>query len=257
VINDPYYSMYNPEQLKLPDNFTEQDMSFDHNLSGRIVKDIGEEGVREFLRIYYACITMIDEQTGRILAALDESGKIDNTVIVFLADHGDMAARHGMIWKSTSAFYDEVTQVPLIIRYPRSIKAGKTDEVVSIVDIMPTILELTNNKKKIPSYIHGKSLVSLMKGNKTDRSGYVFSERIPWSDQHKRVITSKAKGSFMVRSKEYKYCKYANGKEYLYDLMADPSENINLAQTSRYDAKKQELKQILEEWLKSTDYSGQ
>ena len=257
VINDPYYSRYNPEQLKLPDNFTEQDMSFDHNLSGRIVKDIGEEGVREFLRIYYACITMIDEQTGRILAALDESGKIDNTVIVFLADHGDMAARHGMIWKSTSAFYDEVTQVPLIIRYPRSIKAGKTDEVVSIVDIMPTILELTNNKKKIPSYIHGKSLVSLMKGNKTDRSGYVFSERIPWSDQHKRVITSKAKGSFMVRSKEYKYCKYANGKEYLYDLMADPSENINLAQTSRYDAKKQELKQILEEWLKSTDYSGQ
>ena len=61
----------------------------------------------------------------------------------------------------------------------------------------------------------------------------------------------------MVRSKEYKYCKYANGKEYLYDLMADPSENINLAQTSRYDAKKQELKQVLEEWLIFTDYSGQ
>lgn len=255
VVNDPYYSMYQPEKLKLPDNFTEQDTPFDNEWSRRIVKGIGEDGTREFLRIYYGCVTMIDEQVGRVLAALDESGKTDNTIIVFLSDHGDLAARHGMVWKSTNAFYDELTQVPLIIRYPRGIKAGKTDEVVSLVDLMPTILELTH--QAIPADIQGKSLVPLMKGKKTGRNGYVFSERIPWSDQHKRVVTGDAKGSFMVRSKEYKYCRFADGKECLYDLKTDPSENVNLAQSPRYQVKKQDLEKVLENWLISTGYSGQ
>ncbi len=254
VVNDPYYSMYQPENIKLPANFTEQNTPFEQDLSRRTVKGIGEDGVREFLRIYYGCVTMVDDQIGRILAALDESGKTDNTIIVFLSDHGDMAGRHGMVWKSTVAFYDEVTQVPLIIRYPRAVKPGRTDEVVSLVDVMPTILEFTHHQ--IPGDIQGKSLVPLMEGKKTDRSGYVFSERVPWSDEHKRIVTLEAKGSFMVRSKEYKYCRFADGRECLYDLKNDPSENKNLAQAPDFTNRKQELSRVLEEWLVSTGYSG-
>ena len=85
---------------------------------GRSSTDLGEPGLREFLRIYYASVKLIDDQVGRILRALESRGLLDRTVIVFTADHGDMAGGHGMVWKSNGSFYDEIVRVPLLIRYP-------------------------------------------------------------------------------------------------------------------------------------------
>src|SRR5579862_2229389 len=60
------------------------------------------------LRVYYGTVRLIDDQVGRVLDALDESGRADDTIVIFTADHGEMASGHGMVWKSTSAFYDEI-----------------------------------------------------------------------------------------------------------------------------------------------------
>ena len=98
--------------------------------------------MREFLRVYYGTVRLIDDQVGRVLDALDESGRADDTIVIFTADHGDMVSGHGMVWKSTSAFYDEIARIPMIISWPRRIRAGKSEAAASLADLAPTTLDL-------------------------------------------------------------------------------------------------------------------
>lgn len=145
VIHSPYYDAIDPAKIDLPSTLNQREARFEKDLSRQMVASSTEIRLREFLRIYYASVKFLDEQVGRILSELDAAGQTRNTIVVFTSDHGDMTGHHGMAWKSTQAFYDEIARVPLIISWPGMIRPGKTDAAASLVDLPATLLELTGH----------------------------------------------------------------------------------------------------------------
>ena len=254
VVPSPYYEMFDPAQIKLPSNRDALESRFRQDWGRRIVADLGEPGLREFLRVYYAMVKLVDDQVGRILKALESSGQLDHTIIVFTADHGDMAGGHGMVWKSTGAFYDEIVRVPLLIRYPRALKPQRCELPADLTDIMPTVLELTG--RPIPPGVQGQSFAPYLTGRRDPSQArrYSFCERIPGNRTNVRKLGPGAKGSFMVRGQGWKYISYADGAEYLYHLAADPGETVNEAGNPACQARKQQLTEALHAWQRQTGW---
>ena len=150
------YDAINPAKIELPPIVDNREHRFDKDLSRQMVASHTSTRIREFLRIYYASVQFLDEQVGRILSAPDDSGQTRNTIVVFTSDHGDMTGHHGMIWKSTQAFYDEVARVPLMIRWPGGCRPSKADAAASLVDLPGTLLELTG--QTMPAKMQGGSV---------------------------------------------------------------------------------------------------
>ncbi|MHC4123548.1 MAG: sulfatase family protein [Planctomycetota bacterium] len=257
VVHSPYYDMFDPKKIKLLPNGDFREKRFEKDISRRIVADLDEDSLREFMRIYYGMVKLIDEQVGRILDALQTAGKIDDTIILFTADHSDMMSGHGMVWKSTSAFYDEVARIPLLIRYPKRFKPQVSELAVDGTDFMPTLLNLTS--MPIPKQAQGQNLVPFLTGQKepSKARSYTFSERVSSKHRQRSKVSLDAdiKGSFMVRGKGYKYIQYGKD-EYLYNLTEDPGETKNLVKDSKYRSVHQEMVQELNNWLKRTNWPG-
>lgn len=252
VIPSPYYERVDPDSIDCDVNkFC--DSYFEKELSREVAVQMGEGFLREFLRIYYASVTFIDDQVGRVLGALEKKGLLDNTVILFVSDHGDMAGGHGMFWKSTASFYDEVSRVPLILRYPPAVKPCRYGYPVELIDIMPTLLELTG--KDAPRNIHGESLIPYIKGTKDGTEKAALSERIRWNEKHVRKLDDSAEGAFMLRTVKWKYFVYPDGKEFLFDMEADPHEYANLAGDSIHTDIVEKLRTSLGKRLVDTGYS--
>jgi arylsulfatase A-like enzyme len=250
VVPSPYYEMFDPDKIELPANRYTREERFEKNWSREIIRGLGERGMREFLRIYYGMVKLIDDQVGRVLSALEKTGRMDKTVIVFTADHGDMMGGHGMVWKSTNSFYEEVVRVPLIIRYPRAFRPQVSNIATDSTDLMPTLLELTG--KSIPNVVQGQSFVPFLTGQKDTSQArqFSFSERIRGNPKGRRKVLPGRKGSFMIRGKGYKLTRYENGQEYLYDLTNDPGETKDQADDPEYQAVRKELSTELVNWLK-------
>jgi arylsulfatase A-like enzyme len=254
VLPSPYYESFVPDHSRLPANLDYREARFERDWSRRIVADLGEAGLRELLRIYYGSIRLIDDQVGRVLDALDRTGRYKDTIVVFTADHGGMAGGHGMFWKSTSSFYDEIVRIPLIISYPRRIKPGQNHMAASLVDIMPTLLDLVGHP--IPENVQGHSLAPYLLGERDPASAppYRFCERVNINPEHTRRIAPGTPGSFMVRGEGWKYIRYPDGEEFLYHLAEDPGETKNLATQPSYYDQKNVLRRELEAWLVKTGY---
>jgi len=256
VVPSPYYEMFDPEKIALPANRDVREERFEKNWSRQIVADLGEAGLREFLRVYYGMVKLIDDQVGRIVGTIEETGKLDETIIVFTADHGDMMGGHGMVWKSTNAFYEEVVRVPLMIRYPRQLKGQVSNLAVDSTDFMPTLLELAGHP--IPKQTQGQSLVGFLTGrrNVSEARQYTFSERVRGNPQGHRKVRPGTKGDFMVRGKGWKFIRYGDEQEYLYDLSRDPGETKNLAGNPSYRSRRNELDSEMDKWLERTGWPG-
>ena len=256
VLPYPFYGMVSPDEIVLPGNFSSSEAGFDDELSRNIVKAFGVEYVKEFLSIYYSSVLMIDHYIGQVLDVLDEEGYSDNTIVVFVSDHGDMSGGHGMVWKSTSAFYEEIARQTALIRFPENLKAGRCDAVASAADIMPTLLDLCGFE--IPAHVDGISLVPFITGQTADggQSRYVLCERIDWNREHTRRVCPGTPASFMLKGSKWKYIKYHNGHEYMYNLADDPGETRNLSGIKEYENRRNELAEILAECLKDTSLSG-
>lgn len=245
VVPSPYYEMFNPDEIVLPSNFEIREERFASQWSRRVVADLGEVGVREFMRVYYASVKLIDDQIGRILDALDATGGTNNTLVLFTTDHGDMCGGHGMVWKSTDSFYEEVARIPLIIRYPQEIAPQQLDMVSNIVDIMPTLLDFAGHP--IPERVEGNNLAPFLRGEKRpeEAPSYTFCERIAALPKRGRAIEPGRRGSFMIRSRDWKYCRYADGEEMLYNLSEYAGETRNLASDPLYRPTIEELREQL------------
>ena len=237
VVPSPYYEAFDPTKIELPANHGQREARFEKDWSRRIVAETGETGLREFLRVYYSSVRLLDDQVGRVLDALERTGRADDTVIVFTADHGDMAGSHGMVWKSTQAFYDGIARIPLIVSYPRQIKPGRSARPASQVDLMPTLLELAG--RAAPAVAEGRSLLS-----KTE-SEYVLCERVAPNSRHTRTVAPGAPSDRMIRGQGWKYIRYRNGEEFLYHLAKDPGETRNLAGDPACQATRQHLSRRL------------
>lgn len=245
VIHSPYYDAVDPSRIELPPTLGVREGRFEKDLSRQMAAGNPEVRIREFLRIYYASVRFIDDQVGRLLDALPP-----NTITVFTSDHGDMAGAHGMTWKSTQAFYDEVARVPLIVSWPEAVRRSRSDAAVSLVDIAPTLLELTG--QPVPESMQGTSLARLLKGASSARREFTHrvTERVRANAQRVRNATRETPAERMIRGGGWKYCRYTDGEEFLYDLRRDPGETRNVAAERGAQSVKRDLEQRMTRWLR-------
>ena len=184
--------------------------------------DLGVRQGKESRRAYYASITFIDEQVGRILAALKKRGLYDNTLILFFADHGDMLGDHHL-WRKTYA-YESSANIPMILRWPKGMgmegrRGGKLPQPTELRDVLPTFLDAAG--APIPGNLDGRSLLNLVRGNTKDWRPWIDLEHSMCYDQdHWTALTD---GRF-----KYIYFAY-DGREQLFDMAKDPGELHNLA----------------------------
>jgi arylsulfatase A-like enzyme len=185
--------------------------------------DLGVKQARESRRAYYASVTFIDEQIGRILAALKNRGLYDNTLILMFADHGDMLGDHHL-WRKTYA-YEGSAAIPMLLRWPRAMgmnqQRGKTlPQPVELRDVLPTFLDAAG--AGIPNHLDGVSLLSLVRG---DFNGWWR----PFIDLEHSMCYNQNHWNALTDGK-IKYIYYAyDGREELFDLTNDPKELRNLA----------------------------
>src|SRR6185312_4416810 len=180
------------------------------------------EDHRAMTAAYYAMIEQVDTEVGHMLQTLDETGQTDNTIVIFMSDHGEMLGDHGIYLKGPY-FYDCLTRVPLIIRWPKHFKAGhKVDSLVELVDIAPTLLESAG--VPIPPGMQGRSLMPLLTGATTAHRDSVYMEFFNSNFEYptRPMLTA-------VRTEQWKlnFCSDAKYGE-LYDLKNDPGEVTNL-----------------------------
>jgi arylsulfatase A-like enzyme len=185
--------------------------------------DLGVRQAQESRRAYYASVTFIDEQVGRILAALKKRGLYDNTLILFFADHGDMLGDHHL-WRKTYA-YESSANIPMILRWPTGMgmndRRGRTlPQTTELRDVLPTFLDAA--RAPIPGHLDGRSLLELVRGNTKSWRPWIDLEHSMCYDQdHWTALTD---GRF-------KYIYYAyDGREQLFDMAQDPGETRNLAE---------------------------
>lgn len=271
VVPAPYYDMYPPDKIKLPDNADYLLDRFKKQWARQVVTNMrgpsGEEaGLLEFLRIYYGNVKFLDDQVGRILETLEETGEKENTIIVFLSDHGDMAGGHGMAWKETSAFYEEVVSIPLIVNYPKMISSQVNETPANTIDVFPTVFNMLG-RDLLPKS-EGKSLLPYMAGVKqsTDAYPYTFSERISGNPDSQRNVIPGMVGHFMIRGNGFKYMAFSQAPVYLYKeepgevlfhLDNDSGETENLANNPEFSVMKEKMRGELEAWLERTGWSGE
>ena len=171
----------------------------------------------------------VDESLGRIVAALEEAGTLDRTVVVVMSDHGYFYGEHALNEERRLA-YEETARIPLIVRYPAMAAAGTTPrELVQTLDLAPTVLELAGIADATPR--HGRSLLPLLRGERpTWRDAVLFEY---YSDTVFPRIRNM--GYRAVRTDRYKYIRYLElpGMDELYDLELDPYELDNLMGSPR------------------------
>ena len=184
-----------------------------------------DDTVRDRLRMLAA----VDEGVGLLLAELEQSSELDNTIFVFTSDHGYWYGEHGLSVERRLA-YEEGIRVPLLVRYPKSIKAGGViDEFALSIDLAPTLLDLASATTTVS--MDGRSLVPLLKGeHPTDwRTSFLiqYNTDTVFPRVHKM-------GYRAIRTKHWKYIRYndLNGMNELYDLKNDPYEMENVVKRS-------------------------
>ena len=164
---------------------------------------------------YLARVTYLDRQLGRVLDALDEAGLAGDTVVVFIADHGEGMGRHGLWGKMY--FSEEPERVPLYVRGPGARAGAVVSERACTVDVLPTLAALAGCETPFP--VDGESLAPLLDGSRPERDRTIFAE------YHGYLSPSDA---YMVIKGDYKYCRYLLEPCELYNLAEDPAEERDL-----------------------------
>ena len=261
VTPSPYYEQIDPDALPLPDNFESCEPRFRRDWSRRQAEDIGEFGVREFRRCYGSSVRLVDDQIGRVLDALEQSGRAENTIVVFTADHGDMCGGHGMLRKSTNGMYDELMRVPCIIRWPGRLPAGDCGLEVALADLAPTLLGFVGAEGLADR--HGCDMSPYLLGRRpaSEAPPYRFGECVWGSDEHDRDLSRARIIRYMVRGRGMKYFAYIGPElrpddEYLFDLIEDPGETRNVVSDPARAGRLEEMRRAAAEWLEANGSPG-
>jgi len=201
--------------------------------------DRADEAHRQRMwRSYYALVTLVDDQVGRLIDKLGEVGRLDDAFIVFTTDHGEMLFDHGLFDKAF-AFYDQVVRIPAIVRWPQRLPAGAAvDAIVESTDLVATTLAAAG--LDVPSFMTSRDLMPLMRGEVDSVRDYAVT-------QHFNIRS--------LRTRDMKLVFYG-GRDYgeLYDLSADPDELHNRWDDAAYAGAKAELMRRLADWaVWSTD----
>jgi arylsulfatase A-like enzyme len=186
------------------------------------LRDATNEQIAHMRRSYYANITTIDEKIGEILAALEARGYLDNALVLFLSDHGDMLGDHGLAYKWL--MYDGAVKVPMALWRPGTNDGTVVDDPTSLIDVGPTVLEAAN--VPVPKYLEGEPLRVDDPAKPIDGRG----SGDDGADQGPRPVFCEDNYLLMVRHGAYKYVHYIYQEDdcELYDLESDPHELNNL-----------------------------
>lgn len=247
--SEPYASMYKADEMPTSNSIGDLRENSPY-APGKVYEPYNEhEKVQYMVANYYAFVTEIDDWVGEILNKMDELKLTENTLLVFVSDHGEMLGAHGMRGKFN--FYEESVRVPFLIRYPNRIKAGQViTNPVSTLNIFPTVLEYAG-LKNIPT--DGYSLKGVMEGTEKPKYDFAVSE---WTWENEKIP------SIMIRTEEWKLMTThrtgGTNVEVLYDLKNDPSEMNNLlgSNPERFKYKKvsEEMRSKLVGYLKDVNY---
>jgi len=204
-----------------------------------------EKGVKNGGKIdlanYYGMITAIDEQLGRLFQKIDSLGLRENTIILFISDHGDMLGSHGRVFKRQP--WEESAKVPGIVSWPKIIPSGKkTEALFSTVDVLPTLLDFCGIE--IPSFVQGVSIKNSIIGDDPGQKSVYFEILGPCAWQE---VENGWRG---IRTADFKYARYPDRAWILYDLENDPFELNNLAGNPEYSQLEKELDNLLVEQMK-------
>ena len=181
----------------------------------------GTEEAKRYQAEYWALVEHIDENIGRIMEVLEETGQRENTLVIFTSDHGEALGDHGLRAKGCR-FYEGLARVPLIISWPSRFKKGiKSDALVELTDIVPTLLEVCG--LTMPENMHGKSLVPILEGKADPHNHRDFVRSIFF-----RALEGKSYAS-MIRTRDHKLVRY-HGHDLgeLFYMRKDPHEFDNL-----------------------------
>ena len=232
-VPEKYFAMYPLASVQLPrvlaNDVADVPAAGQRMLLRHWHKWVAENGQwKKAVQGYLASVTFADAMVGRLLDALDSSGRADRTVIVLWSDHGyHLGVKEH--WEKF-ALWEQTTRVPLIFAGPGVAQAGgRSERPVSLLDIYPTLAELAG--LPIPKHVEGRSLTPLL-GN-------------PEADWPYAVVTTQRRNNHAVRSERHRYIRYADGSEELYDHASDPLEWKNLAGDARYNG----IKAKLAKWL--------
>ncbi|MEM7010028.1 MAG: sulfatase, partial [Verrucomicrobiota bacterium] len=244
-----YYDLYDPAEIALapnpdppkdaPNYATYNWNDLRHYYGIPDVGPVSEQQARELKHAYLACVSFMDAQVGKVLAEVDPT----NTIVIFWGDHGWQLGEHGM-WDKHSN-YETSTRVPLIIRVPEQ-KPGRTDALVELVDMYPTLADLCG--LQLPDHLEGTSFAPLIQDPKTPWEKAAFS-------QYRRVIpgygdVSRGMG-YAMRTDRYRFVEWTvPGTDFsefeLYDHENDPGENVNLANRPEFKSLVSDLRQQLQ-----------
>ncbi len=242
-----YFDLYPPESMPLVTGI-EEDLSdlpwpaFSTRRKQEI--EMSDDLRRQCAQAYYASISFMDAQLGRVVAALEELGLADDTIIVLTSDHGYHMGEHGLYQKMT--LFEESARVPLIIVAPNVTRAGtRVASPVGLIDLYPTLAELCG--VKTPENLQGQSLVPMLKDPTIKGRGWALS-------QVTRRRGQKAFFGYSIRTERWRYTEWDEGAEgrELYDHSKDPKELTNLAADPNYQSVIDELSGLLHDAVKRT-----
>lgn len=229
-VTQELWDLYEDEEIELPEipeNLADYEHPMDQMLNifhGTDRVDLADkDALYTMRRAYYGLVTYVDRKVGELLQALEDYGLHDNTIVMFLSDHGDMLGERRMVQKRV--FYDYSARIPWLIYHPRRWQEGvKVKEAVSIVDIMPTVLDLlgVNQQEAVP--VDGQSVLPLIEGDRDEK-------RAVFCEFHSEGVNTTC---FMVKQGNYKYIHVTGHKPQLYNLSDDPKEWNNLAGQPEY-----------------------
>lgn len=234
-----YEGKYQSEEMLIPGNFMTEH-PFDHgNLKGRDEELLPfprtEADIADLLRVYYSVIDYLDQQVGRIIDALEKSGQLDNTIVIYSSDHGMGVGSHGLRGKQNQ--YEHTINVPLIVTGPGITPGSSSDAQLYLRELFPTTCDLAGIP--IPNSVTGKSFAGVLKGEETEHHEQIFGY---FKDTQR-----------MIRTDRWKYIEYPLAKErQLYDMGEDPLEMHNLVEDPAWEEVVNDLSSRLDQWRQET-----
>lgn len=242
------YEHYDPDAIPRPENFNDPmaDKPAVYRRVRQVFDDLPWEAFAETVAHYYAYCSHVDEQIGRALDALEETGQRENTVVIVGADHGDMLAGHGLLTHAFTAF-EEIYRVPLVVRWPGMDQEAVCDRPVQLHDVAPTVVEAAGGgafpetMSPPPENPHSIAREGVAEGE----SSFAARSLVPLLDggepagYEPEAYAEYEGDSFGVTQRVYwrEDCKYVCNMfadDEFYDLAVDPGETMNLADDPRY-----------------------
>ncbi len=228
---DPYWSRYTDAEIDMPRVGASVSLGDPHaarlrHVCGQDLQEVTEDNIRAARRAYYAAISYFDDHVGALLGALQESRLAENTIVVVLADHGEMLGERGLWFKMS--FHEGAARIPLIVHAPSRFAAHRVAAPVSLVDILPTLAAIAGEGRE-PDYAtdhDGRNLLPYCDG--ADDEGGIFGEYCA-----EGVVSPMV----MIRRGSLKFIHCAGDPDQLYDLAVDPDERVNIAARDPADAR--------------------